>query len=123
MVSLKGIRGATTCDHNTKDSILEATSELLEELIENNNLRADDVAAAIFTTTQDLTAEFPSVAARIMGWDQVALMCSHEMAVPDAQMKCIRILILLNTNKPSSEITNIYLRGAKSLRDRGTDKA
>ena len=123
MVSLKGIRGATTCDQNTKDSILEATSELLQKLIENNNIKSDEVAAAIFTTTQDLTAEFPSVAARIMGWDQVALMCSHEMAVPDAQMKCIRILILLNTNKPSSEITNIYLRGAKSLRDRGTDKA
>ena len=123
MSALRGIRGATTCDHNTKDSILEATSELLKELIENNKIHSNDVAAAIFTTTQDLTAEFPSVAARLMGWGHVALICSHEMAVPDAQIKCIRILILVNTDKSSQEITNIYLHGAKTLRDRGTEKA
>ena len=76
-----------------------------------------------FTTTPDLNAEFPAVAARQMGWDYVALMCGHEMSVPDAQPLCIRVMVLLNTDKPASEIRNVYLKEAINLRARGTEKS
>ena len=123
MAKVRGIRGATTADSNTEEAILEATQELLEKLIEANEIEAEDVAAAFFTTTLDLNAEFPAVAARRIGWHYVALMCGHEMATPDAQPQCIRTLILLNTDKAPHELSNVYLRGAANLRARGMEGA
>ena len=123
MTKVRGIRGATTADCNTREAIVQATKELLEELIEANDIEADDVAAAIFSTTPDLNAEFPAVAARQLGWIYVALMCGHEMAVPDAQARCVRVLILINTDKSPQELRNVYLRGAEKLRDRGMEEA
>ena len=123
MTKVRGIRGATTADCNTKEAIVQATKELLEELIEANDIEADDVASAIFSTTPDLNAEFPAVAARQLGWTYVALMCGHEMAVPDAQTLCVRVLVLINTEKSPQELSNIYLRGAKNLRARGMEEA
>ena len=122
MSTVRGIRGATTADANTKQSILHATTEMLTELVEANGLDVDDVAAAHFTTTQDLNAEFPAVAARLMGWEHVALMCGHEMAVPDAQPMCIRVMVLVNTDKPPGELVNVYLKGAVTLRKRGMER-
>lgn len=119
MARVRGIRGATTADGNTREAILEATTELLERLTEANELETDDIAAAMFTTTVDLNAEFPALAARKMGWGYVALLDSHEMRVPDALTQCIRVLILVNTDKAPQELTNVYLRGATNLRDRG----
>ena len=121
MSTCRGIRGATTADANTKEAIVSATKELLEKLIQANNLKNGDVAAAIFTTTQDLTAEFPAVAARKLGWQHVALMCSHEMAVPDGQPRCIRALVLVNTDLPAERLVNVYLKDAKTLRARGME--
>jgi chorismate mutase len=118
---IRGVRGATTADHNTKEAIVEASHEMLEALIEANEIDPDDIAAAIFSTTSDLNAEFPTVAARRMGWTEVALMNTHEMAVPDAQPQCIRVLVLLNTDKSPREIRNIYLKGAIHLRARGME--
>ena len=119
MAKVRGIRGATTADANTREAILDATRELLEGLVDANGIVADDIAAVHLTTTRDLNAAFPAVAARkYMGWDYVALMCGHEMDVPDAQPRCIRVLILVNTDKSPREITNIYLRDAVNLRDR-----
>ena len=119
MARVRGIRGATTADGNTREAILEATTELLERLTEANELETDDIAAAMFTTTVDLNAEFPALAARKMGWEYVALLDSHEMRVPDALTQCIRVLLLVNTDKAPQELTNVYLRGATNLRDRG----
>ncbi len=121
MSTCRGIRGATSADANTKEAIVSATKELLEKLIQANNLKNGDVAAAIFTTTQDLTAEFPAVAARKLGWQHVALMCSHEMAVPDGQPRCIRALVLVNTDLPAEGLVNVYLKDAKTLRARGME--
>lgn len=121
MTKVRGIRGATTAEKNERDSVLGATRELLDELIKANDIDADDVAAAFFTTSPDLNAEFPAAAARLMGWTYVALMGASEIDVPDAPPKCIRVLILTNTDKPASELTNIYLQGAKHLRSRGVD--
>ena len=114
----RGIRGATTAGANTREAILKATREMLERLVEANQLEKESIAAAIFTTTRDLNAEFPAVAARQMGWTEVALLDSHEMDVPGALPSCIRALLLVNTEKQAHEIVNVYLRDAVNLRSR-----
>jgi chorismate mutase len=112
----RGIRGATTADANTREAILDATRELLTLLIEANGLHPDDIASAIFSTTPDLNAEFPAVAARALGWLDTALLCTHEMAVPGSLPRCIRVLIHWNTTRRADEVRHVYLRGAESLR-------
>ena len=112
----RGIRGATTVEANTREAILEGTRELLLQLIEANDLRSEDVGSALFTTTPDLNAEFPALAARELGWHDVALMCGHEMSVPGALARCIRILIHWNTPKLQHEIIHVYTKGASNLR-------
>ncbi len=112
----RGIRGATTAEANTREAILQATRELLLRLIEANELDSSDIGSAIFTTTTDLNAEFPAMAARQLGWHDVALMCGHEMSVPGALQSCIRVLIHWNTPKSQAEIKHIYIRGAQNLR-------
>ena len=117
----RGVRGATTAE-NTPESILSATKELLECMVEANDIARDQIAAAFFTTTRDLNAAFPATAARVgLGWTDVALMCSHEMDVPNALPSCIRVLLLVNTDKRPQELANVYLRGAKNLRSRGME--
>jgi chorismate mutase len=112
----RGIRGATTADANTREAILEATADMLERLIAENDLRAEDIASAIFSTTPDLNAEFPAVAARMLGWLDTALICTHEMAVPGALERCIRVLVHWNTTRRADEIVHVYIRGARNLR-------
>ena len=118
-MKVRGLRGATTADANTRDDILEATSELLERLVEANDVNTDDIAAVTFSTTKELDAEFPAVAARVhMGWNNVAIMCGHEMDVPGGQERCIRVLILVNTDKSPQDLEMVYLRDAANLRSR-----
>ncbi|MEE8372145.1 MAG: chorismate mutase [Dehalococcoidia bacterium] len=112
----RGIRGATTADSNTAEAVLEATDELLREMIEANGIRPEDVAYTMFTTTSDLDAEFPAVAARNFGWTGVALLCGQEIDVPGSLKGVVRILILVNTEKGADEIAHVYLRGATELR-------
>ncbi len=119
----RGVRGATTTGEDTRDAILEATRELLTQLIEANDLQSDDIASAWFTTTPDLTAEYPAVAARQLGWHDVALMCSHEMNVPHGLKRCVRVLIHWNTTRLPNEIRHIYIREAVNLRpDRSIER-
>ena len=114
---VRGVRGATTVSANTRSAILEATHELLSEMIERNGVEGDDVASAWFTTTDDLNAEFPAVVARRdFGWHDSALMCGHEMTVPGALPGCLRILLHVNSPLRQSEIEHVYLRGATVLR-------
>ena len=122
MARVRGIRGATTADGNTKVAILQATKELLERLVAANDIRPDDVAAAFFTTTEDLNAEFPALAARLLGWDYVALLNGHEMKVPNALTHCIRVLLVVNTEKAPQELVNVYMKGAKDLKERGMEE-
>lgn len=112
----RGIRGATTADENSSREILQRTRELLALMIRANGLQPDDIASATFTTTIDLDAEFPALAARQLGWGNVALMCGHEMQVPGSLARCIRILIHWNTEQSADEIVHVFIRGAKSLR-------
>ncbi len=124
-VVCRGIRGATTVEANTAEDILEGTTELLTALIALNELDDPDViASAVFTTTPDLTAAFPAVAARDLGWTEVPLLCSHEMAVPGALGHVVRVLLHVNTSRPAREIRHVYLKDAVSLRpDWGLDEA
>ena len=113
----RGIRGATTVPQNTPDDIRVATHELLDEMVRRNAVERDDVASAYFTTTPDLDAEFPAVVARHeFGWDNVALLCGHEMAVPGGLRQCLRILLHVNSQRRQDEIEFVYLRGARALR-------
>ena len=116
MTRVHGIRGATTADANTKESIFEATQDLLKRLVEANEVHVDDIASALFTTTEDLTAGFPAEAARRMGWKYVALLSGHEMKVPNSLNLCIRILLLINTDKLPQDLKFVYVRGAANLR-------
>lgn len=113
---VRGVRGATTVDHNQKEEILERTRELLIHMIEANGIHTEDIASAWLTTTPDVYAEFPAVAARQLGWTQVPLMQSHEMSVPGMLPRCIRVLLHWNTDKAQSEVRHVYLREAARLR-------
>jgi chorismate mutase len=112
----RGVRGATTVKANTREAILEATAELLGAMVEANGIEPENVASAFFTSSTDLNAEFPALAARQMGWTDVALLCGHEMQVPGSLQMCLRILLIVNTEKKASEIVHVYLHGAKVLR-------
>lgn len=112
----KGIRGAITVENNSVEDIKSATLELLSEMIKKNNIEKENISHAIFTLTPDLNAEFPAKFARIdFGWDNIAMMCFHELDVPNFLKKCLRILIVVNANddfKPKF----VYLKGAEKLR-------
>lgn len=112
----RGVRGATTVAVNEREEILAATRQLVALLVRRNDIQSSDVASAIFTTTPDLTAEFPALAARQLGWLDVPMLCGHEIAVPGSLQKCIRVLVNWNTDKPQDEIQHIYIRDAVRLR-------
>ena len=113
---LRGIRGAINVAANSKKEILSKSQTLLEAMVKANKVKAADVASAIFTLTPDLNAEFPAIAARQMGWADVPLMCAAELAVPGAMKKVVRILLLVNTSRPSSKIKHQYLGDTPRLR-------
>jgi len=112
----RGIRGATTSPSNTAEDILEVTRELVAALVFLNDLEPADIVSAVFTTTPDLNATFPALAAREFGWTEVPLLCTHEMAVPGSLTSAVRILLHVNTHRTSAEIRHIYLRNAGQLR-------
>jgi len=113
---VRGIRGAITVEQNTMEDICSATAEMLMEIIGQNAFDKGSIVSILFTTTPDLNAAFPAVAARQLGWLQVPMMCAQEIAVPDALAKCVRVLLTVNTDKNQNEIQHVYLRGAKVLR-------
>jgi len=115
-MAFRGVRGATTVEHNSRDEILTATRQLLALMIRQNDIRGEDVASAVFSATVDLNAEFPALAARQLGWLDVPLLCTHEMSVPGALPRCIRVLIHWNTDKQQNEVTHVYVKEATRLR-------
>jgi chorismate mutase len=113
---VRGIRGATTTPEDTAEAILEATEELVREIVAANALVAEDIASALFTVTPDLHAEFPAAAARRMGWTMVPLLNFTEIGVPGRLERCIRVLLHVNTIRAQHEMVHVYLREAVSLR-------
>lgn len=116
-MAVRGIRGATTVKENEEKEILEATTEMLLRIVEDNNVVPEDICSVFVTTTQDLTAAFPAKAIREMtGWELVPLMCSLEIPVQPSLPKCIRLMVHVNTDKSQREIRHVYLNDAKILR-------
>lgn len=110
------VRGAVQVDADDREQILAATAELVTEVMSRNALTTDDVISVIFTATPDLTAEFPALAARKLGFHEVPLLCASEIDVPHALPRVIRLMAHIATDRPRSEIQHVYLRGAIALR-------
>ncbi len=114
-MKLRALRGAITVDANQADAILDATEELMRAVLDENSLEPEALVSCIFTCTRDLDAEFPAVAARRMGLSAVPLLCAHEIDVPDALPRVIRVLVHCYADE-SVPPKHIYLREAVSLR-------
>lgn len=112
----RGIRGAIDVESNDEETIVAATRRLLERIVEANGVRKDEVACAFFTSTPDLDAAYPARAAREMGWAHIPLMCMQEATIADSIPRCIRVLILWNTDRGPDELQHVYLDGAQALR-------
>ena len=115
-VTVRAIRGAIQVDHDDRDAILEGTAELVSAVMSRNDLTTDDVISVLFTVTPDLTAEFPALAARKLGFHAVPLMCATEIPVKGAMPRVVRLMAHVETGRPRSAIQHVYLRGAAALR-------
>ena len=114
---VRGIRGAITVDEDTPEAILGATEELLKAIFAANCIEGpEELAAIIFTVTEDLSSAFPAEAARRLGMNLVPLLSAREVPVPGSLPRVIRILALWNTDKAQDEIRHVYLREATRLR-------
>ena len=113
---MRGIRGAIDLRRNSGDEIRASTQELLRELVGENGIDPKDIAAALFTATPDLTADFPAHAARDLGWTEVPMMCNQELDVKGGMKRVIRILLLVNTTLPQDRIRHQYLGETSCLR-------
>jgi len=115
-VTVRAIRGAIQVDADDSDAILEATTELVTEVMTRNDLTPDDVISVLFTVTPDLTAEFPALAARKLGFHAVPLMCANEIPVAHAMPRVVRLMAHVETDLTRAQIQHVYLRGAVALR-------
>ncbi|MEU7744788.1 chorismate mutase [Nonomuraea sp. NPDC052129] len=113
---VRAIRGAIQVDANDRGAIIEATTELVSEMMGRNKLTTDDVISVLFTASPDLTAEFPALAARKLGFHDVPLICCTEIDVPGALPRVVRLMAHVETDRPRSDIQHVYLRGAVALR-------
>ncbi len=113
---VRAIRGAITVENNSAEEILAATEKMLKAIIDENNLKIDDMISMLFSLTPDLDAAFPARAARNMGIVDVPLMCMSEIPIDGALEKCVRILLHVNSDKSLKEINHVYLGGAVVLR-------
>jgi chorismate mutase len=115
-VAVRAIRGAVQVDANESAAILEGTSELVTEVMARNQLTPADVISVVFSATTDLNAEFPALAARKLGFQDVPLLCCAEIAVPGAMPRVVRLMMHVETGAPRSAVQHVYLRGAAALR-------
>lgn len=115
-IMVRAIRGAIQVEANERGAILSGVTELVTEVMERNRLTTDDVISVIFTSTPDLTAEFPALAARKLGFHDVPLICATEIDVPGALPRVVRLMAHVETDRPRQDIQHVYLRGAVALR-------
>jgi chorismate mutase len=115
-VAVRAVRGAIQVEHDHRDEVLGATTELLAAVLQRNALVPDDLISVVFTATPDLTSEFPAYAARQMGITDVPLLCATEIAVPGAMPRVLRLLAHVETDLPRAHVRHVYLRGAAALR-------
>lgn len=112
---LFALRGAISVKHNDAQDILDATTELMQTIMERNTLTPANVVSCIFTATRDLNAEFPAVAARALGFELVPLLCAQEIPVPRSMPHVIRVLIHYYADE-AHEPAHVYLGEARELR-------
>jgi chorismate mutase len=112
---LFALRGAVSVERNDARYILEATTQLMGEIMERNALEPGSVVSCIFTATRDLNAEFPAVAARALGFDSVPLLCAREIPVPRSMPRVIRVLIHYHAEE-GHRARHVYLGDARQLR-------
>jgi chorismate mutase len=115
-VAVRAVRGAIQVEADERQLILEGTTELIREVLGRNELTIDDLISVLFTTTPDLTAEFPACAARQLGFTDVPLLCASEIAVPGSMPRVLRLMAHVESSRPRNEIHHVYLRGAEALR-------
>ncbi len=113
---VRGIRGAVNVSRNSQREIFTKTRDLLRAMVRANRIREKDVAAAFFTLTPDLNADFPAYAARDMGWKHVPMMCASELGVPGGMKKVVRVMLLVNTKVDPARIRHQYLGDTPRLR-------
>ena len=115
-MAVRAVRGAVQISSNDRDEVLAGTTELVTEVMSRNGLSTGDVISVLFTATPDLTAEFPALAARKLGFQEVPLLCASEIDVPGAMPRVVRLMMHIETSKPRSALQHVYLRGAAALR-------
>ncbi len=115
MSTVTVVRGAIVAEDNTKEAILEATKKLLGKLIESNDLTEDNVAAMFFTSTVDLTAEFPALALRKLDWWDVPSLCAQELEIENSMERVIRTMVFINRSQPFTH-KHEYIGKAAALR-------
>ena len=115
-MAVRAVRGAIQVDEDERSQVLDATTELLQTLMERNALSQEDLISVVFTATPDLTSEFPAYAARQMGFTDVPLLCASEISVAGAMPRVLRVLAHVETERPRSDIQHAFLRGAAALR-------
>lgn len=116
-MSLRGLRGATTVDADTREEVLARTKELLEQIFARNDVDKEHLVSILFTATSDVHSAFPAAAAREMGLGDVPLICAQELEILESTPLCIRILAHIDTPKSRAELRHVYLWGARDLRD------
>lgn len=115
-MTVRAVRGAVQIASDDRAEILSGTTELVTEVMTRNELSTDEVISVIFTATSDLTAEFPALAARKLGFQEVPLLCAAEINVPGAMPRVVRLMMHIETDRPRSALQHVYLRGATALR-------
>ena len=114
---LLALRGATTCEENSKSEIEAKTQKLVAEMLDRNAIAHGDLVSIIFTATDDITSEFPATAARALGLGDVPLLCARELAIAHGMPRCVRVMMHLYSDRRRDELHHVYLEGARGLRD------
>jgi chorismate mutase len=115
-MAVRALRGATQVDVDDRESVVGATAELVLAVLQRNHLGTDALISIVFTTTPDLTSEFPAYAARSIGITDVPFLCASEIDVPGAMPRVVRLLAHVDTELSRAEVRHVYLRGAAELR-------
>ena len=115
-MAVRAVRGAIQVDEDDRQQVLDATTELLQTVLERNGLEVDDFISVIFTATSDLVSEFPAYAARQLGFGEVPLLCARELEIEGSMPRVVRMLAHVETDLPRSEVKHAFLRGAAALR-------
>lgn len=115
-MAVRAVRGATQLERDDREHLLERVAEMVRDVMSANGLAVDDFISIFFTATADLHAEFPAYAARLLGFDDVPLMCARELEIQGSMPRVVRMLAHVETDLPRKGITHAYLHGAANLR-------